>query len=102
MTDSLTMSIHYINVKTHVKKSISRSKIIVLPNSKYVGAFAKLFPIKPYSLDCPFFTKITKLIVTLLVWCFRGGSRISVKGVHIYKGVGVRFVIFIHFFLNFL
>ena len=26
----------------------------------------------------------------------RGGSRISVKGVHMYKGVGVRFAYFIY------
>ena len=30
----------------------------------------------------------------------RGGSRISGKGVHMYKGVGVRFADFISFFLN--
>ena len=30
----------------------------------------------------------------------RGGSRISVKGVHMYKGVGVCFADFISFFLN--
>ena len=30
----------------------------------------------------------------------RGGSRISGKGVHTYKGVGVRFTDFISFFLN--
>ena len=31
---------------------------------------------------------------------YRGGSRISGKGVHMYKGVGVRFADFISFFLN--
>ena len=31
---------------------------------------------------------------------FRGGSRISGKGFHMYKGVGVRFADFISFFLN--
>ena len=30
----------------------------------------------------------------------RGGFRISGKGVHMYKGVGVRFADFISFFLN--
>ena len=30
----------------------------------------------------------------------RGGSRISEKGVHMYKGVGVRSADFISFFLN--
>ena len=30
----------------------------------------------------------------------RGGSRISEKGVHLYKGVGVRLADFISFFLN--
>ena len=30
----------------------------------------------------------------------RGGSRISAKGVHMYKGVGVRCADFISFFLN--
>ena len=30
----------------------------------------------------------------------RGGSRISGKGVYMYKGVGVRFADFISFFLN--
>ena len=94
MTDSLTMPIININVPNHVKKSISRSNITVLPNSNYVWAFAELFPIKPYILDYPFFTNRTKLIVTVLVWCCRGGSMISVKGVHIYKGVGAHFVIF--------
>ena len=33
-------------------------------------------------------------------WHGRGGSRISSKGVHMYKGVGVRFAVFISFFLN--
>ena len=34
-------------------------------------------------------------------WCiYRGGSRISGKGVHLYKGKGVRFSDFISFFLN--
>ena len=32
----------------------------------------------------------------------RGGSRISRKGVHKYKGVGVRFADLISFFLNIL
>ena len=31
---------------------------------------------------------------------FRGGSRISGKGVHIHKGVRVHFADFISFFLN--
>ena len=37
-----------------------------------------------------------------LCYCFknRGGSRISGKGVHMYKGEGVRFADFISFFLN--
>ena len=30
----------------------------------------------------------------------RGGSRLSGKGVHMYKGVGVRFAYFKTFFLN--
>ena len=30
----------------------------------------------------------------------RGGSRISGNGVHMYKGVGVRFAAFISFFFN--
>ena len=33
-------------------------------------------------------------------WRCRGGSRVSGKGVRIYKGVGVRFADFISFFLN--
>ena len=32
--------------------------------------------------------------------CHRGGSKISDKGVHMYKGVGVRFADFISVFLN--
>ena len=32
---------------------------------------------------------------------FRGGSRVSGKGIQIYKGVGVRFAYYISFFLNF-
>ena len=32
--------------------------------------------------------------------CSRGGSKISEKGVHLYKGVGVGFAAFISFFLN--
>ena len=41
--------------------------------------------------DSHFFAKVTSS---------RGGSRISGKGVHIYKGMGVRFASFISFFLN--
>ena len=33
---------------------------------------------------------------------FRGGSKISGKGVHMYKGAGVLFADFISFFLNIL
>ena len=32
---------------------------------------------------------------------YRGGSRISGKGVHMYKGTGVRFSDFISFFLKY-
>ena len=36
------------------------------------------------------------------IWCiYRGGSRISGKGVHMYKGTGFAFLIFSHFFLMF-
>ena len=36
---------------------------------------------------------------SVTIFC-RGGSRISGKGVHMYKGVGARFADFIAFFLN--
>ena len=39
-------------------------------------------------------------LVMHFVVCCRGGSRMSGKGVHINKGVGVRFTDFISFFLN--
>ena len=52
--------------------------------------------------------KIQRLLSLLVLWTrlascqgkTRGRSRISGKGVHMYKGVGVRFADFISFFLN--
>ena len=43
---------------------------------------------------------INVLILNLkpLLWYFRDGFRISGKGVHMYKGMGVRFADFISFF----
>ena len=41
------------------------------------------------------------MVKTQRIWRrFSGGSRVSGKGVHMYKGVGVRFADFLSFFLN--
>ena len=42
------------------------------------------------------------MLTIYIVVSFRGGSRISGKGVHMYKDVWVRFADFISFFLNIL
>ena len=45
--------------------------------------------------------KVTHYLVGLILrHTSMGGARISGKGVHMYKGVGVRFAEFISFFLN--
>ena len=41
------------------------------------------------------------IVKTLAIVMNRGGSRISGKGVHMYKGVGVGFADFISFFLKY-
>ena len=56
--------------------------------TNYKKVFALYGPPSPENLHSEFLTK-------------RGGSRISGKGVHIYKGLGVRFADFISFFLKY-
>ena len=43
---------------------------------------------------------VTLSVLQYVIKMSGGGSRISGKGVHIYKSVGVRFVDFISFFVN--
>ena len=56
-----------------------------------------LYPNPCYNEVCYIGTELKFIYILTPFWRPRGGSRISGKGVHMYKTVGVRFADFISF-----
>ena len=67
---------------------------IILFNLETLFCTFKISKQYPDQASCPVVSDLDNHTV------YRGGSRIFGKGVHMYKGVGVRFAEFILFFLN--